>query len=258
MNGGERGVGGEGSIMPVADASLTGSRFTQRHEAAARRSQVSDLKAEAIALEKQGKPDMAEVRVRQVLEVDPQDAFAWHHLIRLLNKQGKRSEALEAYRVVLAPHPKWGSNLEDDPLVLAKYLELGLAFKSQADVDAAVDRILAQGRKTSGSGPKVPATASDASHRMSNACVIVGLHHASRGQYEEAKQSYSSALEEWPQSPYALYYLGWEMEKQGYTKLAMDLYMKARTGFSDQPEDRAAVERKVERLRLPERFERAR
>lgn len=174
----------------------------------------------------------AESLFREVLALDRTNSEAWAGIAEALEKQGKTSEAIVAYRTLTNPGPKWGSTLVSDPAVLMRYAVLLIRANQWPEAVQVYEK--AAGRLNDGQGAALPPLPTNFSPQMRRPADLAAMAHvglgraqAKRGRSDAALAEFAQAAKLRPNSAVAQFYYGYGLKAVGRAAEAKAAFTRA-------------------------------
>jgi tetratricopeptide (TPR) repeat protein len=181
-------------------------------------------------------PKAAEDLYRKAIPIAPVPDDALYGLALALEGQGKTSEALSAYRSLIAPNTSWDSTLKRDPTVLLRY---SLAAGQKGTWTEAVSAYTAAATSLNNGGHQavLPALPTDFSPQMRRPADLAAMAHVglgiplvNRGKNDAALAEFAQATKLRPNSALAQFYHGYGLKSVGRTEQAAIAFRRAAQG----------------------------
>lgn len=177
-------------------------------------------------------PAAAEGYLRQALPLSivPDDAL--YGLALALERQGKTSEALSAYRSLSAPNTSWDSTLKREPTILLRYSLMAAQKGTWPEAVAAYETAASKlNRGRNAALPPLPTNFSPQLRRPADlaamAHVGLGMALAKRGKNDDALAEFAHAAKLRPNAPVAQFYHGYGLKAAGRTTEAKSAFARA-------------------------------
>ncbi len=200
----------------------------------------------------QTNPQTAEGFFRKAVPVAPVPDDALYGLALALERQGKTSEALSAYRSLSAPNTSWDSTLKREPTILLRYSLMAAQKGTWPEAVAAYETAASKlNRGQNAALPPLPTNFSPQLRRAADltamAHVGLGMAQAKCGRSDAALAEFAQAAKLRPNSAVAQFYYGYGLKAVGRAAEAKAAFTRAAAAAatSGQGEVKTAAENEL-------------